>query len=134
MTKLVYHGSFWEGSTALQRLKSFQNTTGLTAVGHGSTARMGDRVSLFQRIRWRLGWPVDTHGENESLIAFVVAQRPDMVLIDNDNIFKTSTLRKLRRLGVKKLAYYTPDDVFNGKNLKWPLKLELSPKVGDGLR
>ena len=123
MTRLVYHGSLWDGSTALQRLESFQKIHGVTSIGHGSTARMGDKVSLYQRIRWRLGWPVDMHGENESLVACVAAEQPDMVIIDNDNVFKTSTLRKLRRLGVKKLAYYTPDDIFNGHNLKWPLKL-----------
>jgi spore maturation protein CgeB len=121
--KLLYQGAFWTGSTALQRLDGFRATGAVTVLALDTDARLGEGATLYQRIRWRLGWPVDGLRENERLSALVAAERPDVVFIDSSKVLHRSTLRALRGLGVRTLAYYTPDDTMNPRNLKWPLRL-----------
>jgi spore maturation protein CgeB len=120
--KLVYQGSFWDGSTARQRLEAFRAIEGVTVVAHDDGARPGQGGTLYRRIRWKLGWPADAAGENDRLAAVVAAERPDAVLVDSSKVLRRSTLRALRGLGVEVLAYYTPDDALNRDNLKWPLR------------
>ncbi len=80
-------------------------------------------MNLYRRVRWKLGWPTDHLRENDRLIAIVNAERPEAVIIEGSKVIRVSTLRKIRRLGVRKLVYYTPDDAMNRYNLKWPLRL-----------
>lgn len=121
--KLLYFGPFWDGSTSVQRAASFRAIPGLEVALRDTAARMQVRAGLYARIRWRLGWPLDKFDENRSLIEAVEAERPDAVIVDNSKIIHCSTLRRLREFGVSTLAYYTPDDAMNTRNLKWPLKL-----------
>ena len=123
--KLIYHGPFWDGSTALQRLDAFRAVEDLTVCAHDTDARPGEGGTLYRRIRWRLGWPVDATREVDRLIALAAAERPDAVLIDSSKVFGRSSLQALRRLGVKTLAYYTPDDAMSRRNLKRPLRASL---------
>jgi spore maturation protein CgeB len=120
--KLVFHGPLWDGSTSLQRLRALQATDGVIAIGHDTAERMGEGANLYRRVRWRLGWPTDDCCANDRLIAIVTAERPEVVIIEGSKVIRRSTLRELRRLGVRKLVYYTPDDVMNRANLKWPLR------------
>ena len=123
--KIVYHAALEEGSTSLQRLRSFRAIDGVDVIEHDSTARMTRPATLYQRIRWRLGWPTDNFRENERLLAFVKATRPDVVFVDNCKVIRRSTLRAMRRHGVGRLVYYSPDDMMNPMNMKWPLRLSL---------
>ena len=119
--KLLYHASLGPGTTSVQRLQAFQQLEGVEAIGQDTLERMGEAVTLVQRLRWRSGWPLDAHHENQRLVAAVAAQKPDVVLVDNSKVLHRATLRQLRKMGVGKLVYYTPDDVMNPLNLKWPL-------------
>jgi len=123
--KLIFHGPLWYGSTTLQRLKALQTVDGVIAIGHddNDTTHLGESASLYRRVRWKLGWPTDHWRENDRLIAAVGAERPEIVLVEGSKVIQRSTLREFRRLGVRKLIYYTPDDVMNRYNLKWPLRL-----------
>jgi spore maturation protein CgeB len=120
--KLVFHGPLWDGSTSLQRLRALQAIDGVNAIGHDTAEHMGKGVNLYHRLRWKLGWPTDDCCANDRLIAVVTIERPEAVIIEGSKVIRRSTLRELRRLGVRKLAYYTPDDVMNRANLKWPLR------------
>lgn len=121
--KIVFHGPHWDGSTSLQRLRAMQQVEGVTVVAHDTNARMGAGKSLYRRIRWRLGVPTDDWSERERLLAAVAEHRPDAVIIEGSNVMWPSALRRLRRLGVQRIAFYTPDDIFNPQNLKWPMRL-----------
>jgi len=123
--KLVYHGPFWPGSTALHRLEAFAAVDGLELLAHDVGLALNMRRSLYHRIRWRAGWPSDTEREIERLERFVAAHRPDAILVDNTKVFGPGFLRRLRALGVKALAYYSPDDTMNRLNLKRPLRASL---------
>jgi len=121
--KLVFHGPLFDGSTSLQRLVAFQAIDGTIAIGHDTNARLGESANLYRRVRSKLGWPTDDLRENDRLIAIVTAERPEVVVIEGSKVIRVSTLREIRRLGVRKLVYYSPDDVMNRYNLKWPLRL-----------
>ncbi|WP_158235423.1 glycosyltransferase [Caulobacter sp. FWC2] len=124
--KLVYHGPFWAGSTALQRLEAFGAVPGLTVLGHEAGTAPTDTATLGQRLAWRLGWPIDAARERARLLAFVAQTRPDVVLIDSSKVFGPLDLRALRAAGARLVAYYTPDDALNPRNLKAPLRASLS--------
>ena len=123
--KIVYHAALEEGSTSLQRLRSFRALDGVEVIAHDSNARMSKAGTLYQRIRWRLGWPTDNFHENERLLAFVAEIRPDVVFVDTCKVIRRSTLRAMRDLGARRLVYYSPDDMMNPMNMKWPLRLSM---------
>ena len=123
--RLVYHGPFWPGSTARQRLEAFAAVDGVQVLAHDTLTQPGAPASLYDRIRWRAGWPVDRAHEAERLTRFVAGQRPDAVLVDSSKVLGPSVLRGLRGLGVKALGFYTPDDAMNPLNMKRPLKASL---------
>lgn len=124
-TKLLYFGPQWAGSTSLQRLHAFQQLDGVEAVGVDCGANVGGPHSLAYRVRWKLRLPIDALHENERLIAAVKQHRPDIVLVDNSKVINRSTLDTLRKFGVPRLVYYTPDDVAARHNLSLPLKWSL---------
>ena len=124
--KLVYHGPFWTGSTALQRLEAFKATPGLTVIGHDAGTAPTDVATLGQRLAWRLGRPIDVARERARLLALVAQARPDAVLIDSSKVFDLKDLAALRAHGAQLLAYYTPDDPLNPRNLKVPVRATLS--------
>lgn len=128
--KLLYHGPLWVGSTSLQRLQAFQQLDGVTAVGHDTGARVGEATQLWyrnflHRVRWKLRWPIDAFDENRRLISVVLVERPDVVVVDNSKVISRSTLQVLRNIGVRRLVYYTPDDIIGKHNLSFPLKRSL---------
>jgi spore maturation protein CgeB len=121
-TSLLYFGPQWEGSTSVQRLHAFSQLEGVRAIGIDNGAQVGGSASLWRRIRWRLRLPVDAGKENEQLIASAAQHRPDIVLVDNSKVLRRTTLRDLRALGVRRLVYYSPDDIVAPHNLSLPLK------------
>ncbi len=81
------------------------------------------RPSFYRRVRGKLRWPVDDRGENGELLEAAARERANVVIIEASQVIQRETLRKLRRLGVSTLAYYTPDDIVAWHNLTWPLRL-----------
>lgn len=125
MTSLLYFGPQWLGSTSLQRLHAFEQTTGLRTIGVDTGVMIGGSASLWHRVRWKLRLPVDAWGENSRLIAAVQKHRPDIVFVDNSKVIRSDTLRELRSLGASRLVYYSPDDIVAPHNLSLPLKWTL---------
>ena len=121
--KLLYHGPLQPGSTALQRMEAFAAVPGVEVVPVHTNVSFGMKLGLYRRVRWRLRVPVDDRDENGMLERAVATERPDVVFIDSSRVIRRSTLRRLRVLGAKVLAYYSPDDVIAPHNLSWPLRL-----------
>ena len=124
-TKLLYFGPQWAGSTSLQRLQAFQHLNDVSAIGVDNGAQVTRMSSLWHRARWRLRVPVDSLGENASLIAAAATHRPDIVLVDNSKVIRRNTLYALRQLGVSRIVYYSPDDIAARHSLSLPLKWSL---------
>jgi hypothetical protein len=127
--RIMYAGPLWPGSTSLQRLEALQRVAGVQAIGHDSGMRVGTHnagiVSLWRRIRWRLGWPADSGQENTRLEQAVANARPDALIVDSSRVINRATISRLRQLGVRCLAYYSPDDIVAPHNLSHPLRRTL---------
>ena len=118
--KLLYHGAFFPGSTALHRLEGFSALPGLEAVAQEAKTAPGNWLT---RLRWRARWPRDAAGDNAALVDAARRHRPDIVFIDNSRLIDRPTLALLREAGAKLLAYYSPDDMMAPHNFSWPLRL-----------
>ena len=89
--KLIYHGPLWKGGTALQRAEVFAQVSGVRVVQldtmHG---RRELPLSLYERARWKVGWPVDSLAENERLIALARRESPTAIFVDNSKVLSTT--------------------------------------------
>lgn len=119
--KLLYQGEMKPGMTSLHRAEAFERA-GVQVIKLHNGAEFGSHASLYQRACWKLRWPVDVLDQNKTLLDAAEKHRPDVVLIDNSKVIRRKTLAELRRIGVRRLAYYSPDDVFGRHNLSFPLK------------
>ncbi len=115
----------WFGSTTLQRYHAMEAIPGVDVVRLDRIfgAPTNRAPSLYQRVRWKLRWPVDAGNENQRLLDAAARSRPDAVIVENSRVIRRSTLRKLRELGVAALVYYTPDDIIGPHNLSWSVRL-----------
>lgn len=120
--KLLYHGHLWDGSTARQRFEAFWRQPGIVAVANDVGAELGERLSVIERLRWKLRWPVDGRRENERLLAAAAVERPDVVFVDNSRVISSETLRCIRDLCDPVLVFYSPDDIVAAHNSSWPLR------------
>ena len=119
--KLLYHGAFFAGSTALHRMDGFAAQPGIEVSPSEIPSPPASR-NIIARLRSRARWPLDLSSENSCLIDAAVRARPDAVFIDNSKVITRRTLRTLRGVGVRALIYYSPDDVVAPHNLTWPLR------------
>jgi spore maturation protein CgeB len=120
--KLLYQGALWQGGTALQRCEAFRSLPGVYTIALDTGARIGTKQSLYNRVLWKLRWPVDEREENEGVLRTAAVERPDVVFLDNSRVIRRATLWELRDLGVRCLVYYTPDDIIGRHNLSRPLR------------
>jgi len=120
--KLLFHGQLWQGGTARQRAEAFSDVAAVEVISLDVTKGNRDQTaSIYERLRWRLGHPVDHLDENVRLLRTVNETRPDVVLVDNSKVIRRSTLEQIRSTVGSLLVYYTPDDVMARHNLKRPL-------------
>ncbi len=122
MVTLLYIGPQWVGSNSLQRVQAFQRIEGVKTIELDSGWRVGAPQSLLYRIFWKLRFPLDRYNENSSVIRAVEKHKPDIVVVDNSKVIRRSTLKQLRRLGVARIVYYSPDDIVATHNLSLQLK------------
>jgi spore maturation protein CgeB len=122
--KILYFGPISGGATGLQRLNAFGRLPGIEAIGVDSLDGMRPGTSTYSRVRFKLGWPVDTANENDRLLAAVERVRPDIAFVDKSLVLKGSTL-KLARRNAGLLVYYSPDDFMAPHHLKAPLRHSL---------
>jgi spore maturation protein CgeB len=119
--KLVYHGPLGEGTTSIQRALAFAQIPSVDLLQLDTTRESRSVPSIYERLRWKIGWPIDTLGENERLVAMCRWQKPDVLLVDNSKVLRRAVLRSIRDRGVL-LIYYTPDDAMAQHNIKRPLR------------
>lgn len=120
--KLLYHGPLYKGATALQRAEAFQRNPDILTEVLDTGAAPWVRPSLYHRIRNKLQFPVDRFDENRRIIERVRQVRPDVVIVDNSRQMNLGTLKALRNLGVRKLVFYTPDDILSRYNITFQLR------------
>jgi spore maturation protein CgeB len=123
--KLVYFGPLWTGGTALQRAASFEQTRASKVLRLDVSNGIRDqKLSLYERVRWRLGWPVDSFGENRRILDAAKTERPDVLLVDNSKVLHREVLLDVKQ-HVGALVYYSPDDMLAPHFMKEPLRRSL---------
>lgn len=120
--RLLYHGPLWAGSTSLHRYEAFASMDGVEAIASDDMLRPVKLRNPIHRLRWKLRWPADITGSNESLLEDVRRHRPDIVVVDSSKVLRRSTLRQVREVGGARLVYYTPDDIMAKHNLSRTLR------------
>ena len=121
--KLLVHGQLWEGGTTLQRTEALAMVSDVEVLHLDITNGQRHRTaSLYSRVWWRLGRPVDTLDENRRLSAMVAQSAPDVVLVDNSKVLQRRNLADIKLSTRALLVYFTPDDVMSRHNLKQPLR------------
>lgn len=123
--RIIYHGNFRMGTHGAQRIAALARLPGITILESSSTRLElpGRSRRIYERLRWRVRWPVDTNGENSALLELAVQTHPDVVFVDGSKMLRRATLRKIRRATGAVLVYFTPDDIIASHNLSWPLRL-----------
>ena len=121
--RLLYHGSFFPGSTALHRMEALGGQAGVEIIPHEVESDAAVDRGFLARLHSPVGWPLDRSEANARLIDAARKTHPDVVLIDNSKTITRRTLKVLRTLSVRVLAYYSPDDIVASHNLSWPLRM-----------
>jgi spore maturation protein CgeB len=125
MIKLLHHGPFWPGSTALHRLEAFRQLKDVEVFANDSSSYPTKHFSWWFRARWKMKLPIDIERENQTLIQATEEYSPNVVLVENSKVVRRKTLKILRSLGVNLITYYTPDDIIGSHNLSLPLRKSL---------
>ncbi len=123
--KILYFASLWEGSTALQRVEALRSIDAVNCIPLDvSSGQRELKPSLYSRVRYRLGWPLDSLNENALIFEAAKAERPDVLLVDNSKVLQRDILKKIKNY-VGRLVYYSPDDMLAPHFMKRPLKSSL---------
>lgn len=123
--KFLYFGALWSGSTALQRFEAFQSVDGISCIPIDiSNGKRDYAASLYERVRYRIGLPVDSLDENRRILDAAKAERPDVLLVDNSKVLSREVLLEVKNY-VGTLVYYSPDDMLAPHFMKRPLRRSL---------
>ncbi len=75
------------------------------------------RFKLWERIRRKVGYPVDLVGLNKKLLPTIAEYQPDLLWVEKANTIRSSTYRKIKFYFPKlKIVYYSEDDIYVPNN------------------
>jgi len=121
--KVLYLGPLWPGSTARQRCEAMRRVPGVDLTAVDSVEPCSDGPPAFiDRLRHRLRLPRDRGGVNGRLLEAVASALPEVLFVDSVRVLTRDTLRWVRRAGVARLVFYTPDDIVARHNLSRQLE------------
>jgi len=125
--KILFVAELREHARAKQRLLALQDL-GHEVLGISSIAEKDrDRPSLWQRIGWKLGYPIDTANLNQKLPEIAQKFSPDLIWIEKVLTLYPSTYLKLKEIFPNlKIVFYSEDDIFMRHNRSVYLQQSLS--------
>jgi spore maturation protein CgeB len=85
------------------------------------------KPSLWERVRRKLGYPIDPVGLNQSLITEIANYQPDLIWVEKANTIWRKTYQKIKSQFPKlKIVYYSEDDIYVPNNRSAYLRKSLS--------
>ena len=126
--KILFVAELRDESRAKQRWLALKDL-GHEVLGCSSIVGSGNQTNkstLWQRIRWKLGYPVDTVQLNQVLPKSAQEFSPDLIWIEKVLTLYPSTYQQLRQLLPQtKIIFYSEDDIFMSHNRSIYLKQSL---------
>jgi hypothetical protein len=112
--KILYVGDLSSYARARQRFLAMQDleysVKGISSVPSEKELDLTDRPRLWERFRWKVGYPVDLVGVNQKMLEEAELYQPDLIWIDKGLMIHKSTLHSLRNiLPNLKLALWLPE-------------------------
>jgi glycosyltransferase involved in cell wall biosynthesis len=121
--KILYAAPFWQGSSAVPRLRGLQKL-GLEVVSLDTTSWVGNSPRIWRSLTQRLYFSNSVREMNSSLLRTTARTSPQIVLIDKGSWVYPLTLGSLHRKGCL-LVHYNTDDIFTPQNHFWLHRLFL---------
>jgi spore maturation protein CgeB len=85
------------------------------------------RAKLWERIRRKVGYPVDLVGLNKKLLPAIAEYQPDLLWVEKANTIWSSTYQKIKFYFPElKIVYYSEDDIYVPNNRPVYLRQSLS--------
>ena len=116
--KILYVGDLSSYARARQRFVAMQElghlVEGISSVPiEKELAPTTNQPKLWERLRWKIGYPVDLVGLNQKLQPAITDFKPDLVWVEKANTIWPATYRKIKhQFPNLKLVYYSEDDIF----------------------
>jgi spore maturation protein CgeB len=128
--KILFIGDLSIYARARQRFLAMQDlghlVKGLSWVLLDTELEVGYKPPLWQRIRRKLGYPVDVVGLNRKLIPTITEFQPDLLWIEKANTILPTIYRQIKQNFPKlKIVYYSEDDIYIRDNRSQYLKNSL---------
>lgn len=119
--KILFVGDLSSYARARQRFLALQDlgyeVKGLPWVRLETELDPNYSPSLWERICYKLRYPLDPVGVNQSLPTVVAAYKPDLVWIEKAVTILPATYQKIKRQSQGlKIAYYSEDDIYIRNN------------------
>lgn len=81
---------------------------------------LGHKPSLWQRLRWRTGFPADGGGVNAKMLEEARLSRADLIWVEKGNIIRPATLARAKDVSYPvRLVSFSEDDMFSRHNRSW---------------
>lgn len=85
--------------------------------GHPGRDWKDNKPSLWERVRNKIGRPVDRYQVNLRLLNYLKKNKFDVIWIEKINVLKAATLRLIKEANLNaKIVFFSEDDMFNKTN------------------
>ncbi|MDX1976398.1 MAG: glycosyltransferase [Pseudanabaenaceae cyanobacterium bins.68] len=123
--RILFVAELSSHARAKQRLEALRDL-GYAVTEISTVSEQGDRPSLIQRLRWKLGYPADLVKLRQTLPELAQEFAPDLIWIEKVLTLPPSTYHQLRQiLPQVKIIFYSEDDIFLRHNRSVYLKRSL---------
>ncbi len=124
--KILFVAELRDESRSKQRLLALRDL-GHEVLEVSSVTTNPNYLSLWYRIRWKLGYPIDTVNLNEELPKIAQKFFPDLIWIEKVLTLYPDTYKQIQQnLPHSKIIFYSEDDIFMRHNRSIYLRQSLS--------
>jgi spore maturation protein CgeB len=128
--KILFVGDLSSYARAKQRFLAMKDlghvVQGLSWVPLEAEINSNYKSKLWERIRYKFGYPIDLVGLNQKLLPVLTDYQPELLWIEKAHTIYPSTYKKIKRNYCKcNVVYYSEDDIYIPNNRSAYLKKSL---------
>ncbi len=119
--RVVFVGELSPNARSLQRMRAMRGmgyeVFGVSTAPRDFVPGISRKPSLWDRLRYRLGYPTDAVNLNEEVIEAVHAHSPELLWVEKALVLKRSTLLQCKKLRpTMRIGFCSEDDMFARHN------------------